>query len=481
MKKRMLCIVLAFVMVCSACLFSASAETVNTQPIETEALKQEIQQNIAAALAESGGELYTPLATGDRAFYGLARIPNGQMLLHQGSSVTTGSTPYMGYFSASNTLHTWVFEEYITGSYIVRPVNQSSLCLTVNATTGAVSLQPFASQIEQYWSPITYGDGVRLMTNSSASAVSMKYLDASSVSTSGTVYGMIPQINLSDLTAIYQYGTVIQKGSSKTLSAPIYSNAATYDFSPWVGYTSNNSNICSVSQSGVVTGHQVGTAEVMVSNAIMQASYTCPITIVDGNTTMDVNVVYELSSYTVNDSTSEYLNYLESSLSLFENEFYISASTSSMGSTPNLDGNDCADVHSSNMTMCSADPCGANERCSDIHHRSSLRLLWADVGNVPSGTYLVRYVNHAMCYYDSEDERHYGVNGLTYSYGDDAIVTKTSSDVIRTTRHEISHWFGALDDDCNHLYRCMMSSSTENGNWCVNCYNRIVQARASKP
>ncbi len=480
-KKRAISLLLAFVMICSTCLFSASAETISTQPIDTEALKQELQQNIANVLAQSGGELYTPLATGDQASYGLAQIPSGQMLLHQGNSVTTGSTPYMGYFSASNTLHTWVFEEYITGSYIVRPVSQSSLCLTVNASTGNVSLQPFSWQIEQYWSPITYGDGVRLLTNSSASAVSGKYLDTSSVSTSGTVYGMIPYSQLHGLSALYQYGAVIQKNTTKTLSPPTYSNSATYDFSPWTGYTSSNPNLCTVSSDGVISAWNTGATSVLVTNSIMQYTYTCPITIVDGYASMNVNTVYELSSYTVNDSASEYLSYLESSLSLFENEFYISASTSTMGSTANLDGNNCADVHSSNMVMCSADPCGANAKCSDIHHRSALRLLWADVGNVPSGTYLVRYVNHVMCYYNSSDGRHYGVNGLTYSYGDDAIVTKTSSDVIRTTRHEISHWFGALDNDCNHLYSCMMSSSNENGNWCVNCYNKIVQARASRP
>lgn len=480
MTKKTISLFLAFVMICSTCLFSASAEAINAQQLNAEQQIQQIQQAVADAIATSGGELYMPTATGDTATYGLACIPNGQVLLHQGSSATTGSSPYTGYFSPSNTMFAWVFSEYIPGSYRISPVSQQDLYLTVDPSSGSVSLQGLSYDPGQFWSPITYGDGIRLLTNSSASGISGKYLDASSVSTSGTVYGMIPFSQLYGLSALYQYGAVVQKNTTKTLSAPTYSNYATYDFSPWVSYTPGNPNLCTVSSDGVVSAWNTGAATVLVTNSIMQYTYTCPITIVDGNAPMDVNVVYELSSYTVNDSASEYLSYLGSSLSLFESEFYISASTSTMGSTANLDGNNCADVHSSNMIMCSANPCGADVNCSDIHHRSALRLLWADVGNVPSGTYLVRYVNHAMCYYDSSDGNHIGVNGLTFLYGDDAIVTKTSSDVIRTTRHEISHWFGALDNDCNHLFSCMMSSD-EDANWCVNCYNNIVQARASRP
>ena len=81
MTKRTLSLFLAFVMICSTCLFSASAETINAQQINAEQQIQQIQQAVADAIATSGGELYMPTATGDTATYALAAIPNGAVLV----------------------------------------------------------------------------------------------------------------------------------------------------------------------------------------------------------------------------------------------------------------------------------------------------------------------------------------------------------------------------------------------------------------
>ena len=322
MTKRTLSLFLAFVMICSTCLFSASAETINAQQINAEQQIQQIQQAVADAIATSGGELYMPTATGDTATYGLAGIPSGIMLLHPASNSLEIGLPSTGYLLSSNPQqYQWIFTEYIPGSYRISPASHPNLYLTVNTSTGEVTFQTISTAPEQFWSPITYGEGIRLLTNSSASGISGKYLDASSVSTSGTVYGMIPSSDLFGLSALYQYGAVIQKNTSKTLLPPTYSNAATHDFSPWINYTSSNPSICTVSSDGVVSALNVGAATILVTNSIIQYTYTCPITVVEENATLRIGIAYEFWANPTLSSSAGYIDEFDTAFSLFESEF----------------------------------------------------------------------------------------------------------------------------------------------------------------
>ena len=68
------------------------------------------------------------------------------------------------------------------------------------------------------------------------------------------------------------------------------------------------------------------------------------------------------------------------------------------------------------------------------------------------------------------------VAGLTAGSDNDVIVTLLSSNVQRTTCHELSHCFGAKDKVCISSQSCVMTYGSNVYNvWCAQCQHDIIE------
>ena len=115
--------------------------------------------------------------------------------------------------------------------------------------------------------------------------------------------------------------------------------------------------------------------------------------------------------------------------------------------------------------------CDNNADCKEKHHKAGYHFLYV---HETSSTKVFRYVDFAICRTPSGGS-HGSINGAAVA-NKNIIVTLQSSNIQRTTSHELSHWIGANDNVCVSGQSCVMTYGSNVYNlWCTQCKKDIVE------
>ena len=156
--------------------------------------------------------------------------------------------------------------------------------------------------------------------------------------------------------------------------------------------------------------------------------------------------------------------YFNDAKAAIKNTFNIDFKLQEVNSGSLLTGSSCP------KTICNED-CGALNKCSTLHHKSSLRLV--DIYKSAS-YYTYRLVGHRVCYYYSDTAKHAEVVGCGYRPGKDSITSLTSStNIPRSIQHELTHNLGASHKTCTEGQDCVLKGDKDK--WCDTCKANINQ------
>ena len=122
---------------------------------------------------------------------------------------------------------------------------------------------------------------------------------------------------------------------------------------------------------------------------------------------------------------------------------------------------------------CAEPACGPNAQCHNVHHRSLVSPLYANLNNRLSPRSF-RFVNFPMCGIHAGSHI-FPLGAATGVLGMDMIVSELSPRIRVVIAHEISHLLGARDGDCpTSGTLCVMNPGTAlHDVWCNPCRQRI--------
>ena len=162
---------------------------------------------------------------------------------------------------------------------------------------------------------------------------------------------------------------------------------------------------------------------------------------------------------------SSYTSNINSISSAFNGTFGVSFNVVSSYTSDAL--NQKSGCERQSVQMCNEN-CGTASSCRTTHHKSASYFLYILTSNAYK---VIRFVDYKICTYKSSG--HIAVNGLTDEVGGyNIIVTNRSSNIMRTTCHELSHLVGAVDDVCSSPI-CTMSGGDYYNVWCTTCASYI--------
>lgn len=160
--------------------------------------------------------------------------------------------------------------------------------------------------------------------------------------------------------------------------------------------------------------------------------------------------------------------YLDTAETLLYNNFNINLDRLFASSSSALNQRDGCTRGDS--VICSTS-CGALSTCYNNHHKAGYYFLdQADASDAK----VFRFVDFAICRYKTSSSVHGEIYGAASGDDSDIIVSLCSPTVQRTTVHELSHWYGARDNQCVSGQDCVMRYGTSVYNkWCDNCEEDI--------
>ncbi len=423
-----------------------------------------IDSSISANLSEN------PQTRASTIYY-IAELDDGYLL----TSPTSGAfsrTRYSDGNSNSHNLQQWVFVESSSGGYYVCSKTDPSKCLTVNPTTLSVTIDTYTASIYQKWEMYYGYDGNALQCAATDTAVEgyKLVINSNSCSVSNTSYTPVGFIEVSwfiPCTSITGLDLTVPFARSKYCYEPEFlPSNSNCNSSNWLSYQSNNTSICTVDSSGLVTAQWfAGTTTITITHKITRVS--CSFTVrVMGTVDHTARIYYDAgTSYSTGELTSIY----NSATSDFYEFFCINFNLSSVSLSNSLNGNNCPNTSSSNICNSS---CGSLSTCNSVHHKGSSRLL----NLLKSDSYYTyRLVSHAVCRYN--DSSHYDVVGLGHILGKNALTsTESSPDLECSIQHELTHNLGRTHESCTPNQRCVLKGHL--GYWCDACSDAVIDSRS---
>lgn len=182
------------------------------------------------------------------------------------------------------------------------------------------------------------------------------------------------------------------------------------------------------------------------------------------NYTSDSYAVYYKPGMTTPWSTLA--GYLNTAETLLENEFDIYLTRLFASTSTAL--NERAGCTRGSSSLCDS-VCGAVSSCATLHHKNATHFLYCMDSYDAK---IFRFVDFKLCRYSGGN--HGEVYGMASGDDSDIIVSLTAPYIQRTVLHELSHWFGARDNDCVDGQPCVMRySSPVDNRWCDNCEEAI--------
>jgi len=252
-----------------------------------------------------------------------------------------------------------------------------------------------------------------------------------------------------------------------TLSPNIWNRASGHAIGPLPG----------VSRAGhSLTGWFSGTYR-LTTNTILNTSGTAfarwrPTTTVTMNYNVRLNMPPGTASQVVANTATWSLNEVTPA---FMAEFNIRLVRQSAGSIQSLNQRPNCTLNI-NQGCSSARGCGANADCLTRHHRSSGHFIHVNRGTMTRPHF--KFVDYRLCWLNTRTLEHSDtVNGLALLSSDTVIISSRSDNIRRTTAHEISHLFGAVDGQCHGVEPCVMRLGNEFDRWCALHRNQVLAGR----
>ncbi len=402
--------------------------------------------------------------------YYIAEMNNGYMLTSP-SSGTFSKTLYHSGDSTSHYYQKWIFTDTADGYYTVYSNTDPSKCLTVNPSTKAVTLSAYSGSQYQKWKMYYASGGNALQCVSSDSSVngSKLVINWTSCQVSNSTYTPVGFIDVTwyvPCTAISIRDMAVAIGENYSSYTPTYTPTnSNCNGNNWLTYASSNTTVCTINSSGIVSGLSLGVSTITVTNKITRVSGSFTVCVLP-LVTYDARLFYD-SGTTQSASTLELV--YKSAIKDIRRAYCIEFNLMSTAESSLLNGNSCPNTTSSNI--CNS-TCGSVSSCSSLHHKSASRLLSLLQNN---GYYTYRLVSHAICTYS--DSSHYGIVGLGYRPGKNAITSLESTpNLTRSIQHELTHNLGGSHDTCISTQKCVLHG--DYGYWCDNCRAAILDGRS---
>ncbi len=183
--------------------------------------------------------------------------------------------------------------------------------------------------------------------------------------------------------------------------------------------------------------------------------------------TLNARILYDTTcTLTSFEMTSAY----NEAIPAFLDEFNIEFNLTSVAYSADLDVD--SSCYSQNINDICTAACGLTYFCNTSHHKSAYRL---NLEATSSYYYTYRLLGYAVCRYDSSQEEQYkhdAIVGAAKINGKNACTsTITTSNLIRSIQHELTHNLGGTHDNCAEGELCVLKNNV--GYWCSSCREAI--------
>lgn len=206
--------------------------------------------------------------------YYIASRVNGKMLSSSSTNVLT-QTMFNDETYNNHAYQKWRFSLESDGNYIVYAYNDSSVCLTVNPNSLTVSLSDDIGSEYQKWKMYysSSGNALQCMATDSSVGGYKLVIGTSRISVSNTAFTPVGFINVSSYvpcTSISMTPIYIDVDSSRYVYPTYTPSNSSLVSSQWTDYSTSSSQVFTVTDAGLLSGIDWGSATLTVKNKITE-------------------------------------------------------------------------------------------------------------------------------------------------------------------------------------------------------------------